>query len=461
MTQYNFADLSFPGASQDFATGINDLGQIVGYYGGIGFLYSAGAYTAVSYPETYSQVNPDRTVTLVSDQINITQPTAINASGQIVGLIATGHAFIGPFLYSGGTYTALHEFGIDSFPVGINNAGQIVGSFFDFASSSQAGFLFSGGAYTTLQDPLAAVATTPINVGLKGTVATDINNVGQIVGYYFDSSSDAHGFVLNNGTYTTVDDPLGTDTFITGENDNGQIVGYYDNVSANVSGNEHGFIYSGGTFTTIDNPSGMQATLSGATGGTELNGINNAGDIVGTYFDSAGLPHGFIASTGTISFVPLAYSPDTASTIVYAAEYGSPPDPTETFKLIGFTNPQYAYGQQIGVIDPVIYTYESLGSALASGASHFQNTYGPTAIASDNVFVTNAYTDVFGNSGTPAQVQHFVDQLNFLEALYTASGSFGSPTNVDLIARGAVYGQMLGVEAEMTQVPIVGTSAHV
>jgi hypothetical protein len=33
---YTFADLSFPGATQDFATGINDLGQIVGFYIGGG-----------------------------------------------------------------------------------------------------------------------------------------------------------------------------------------------------------------------------------------------------------------------------------------------------------------------------------------------------------------------------------------------------------------------------------------
>ncbi len=74
---------------------------------------------------------------------------------------------------------------------------------------------------------------------------------------------------------------------------------------------------------------------------------------------------------------------------------------------------------------------------------------------------TNAYTDVFGHPGTPAQVQHFVDQLSFFESIYTASGSFGSPTNVDLIGLGAVYGQMLGFEAEMTQVPVVGITAHV
>ena len=438
---YTFADLSFPSASQDFATGINDLGQIVGYYGysGIGFLYSDGAYTAVSYPAKTFLVPPGTIATptnpgiLIADHADITEPTAINDSGQIVGWWELGTGYSG-FVFSGGTYTGLLVTTTD--PFGINNAGQIVVD----------NRLYSGGTYTTLP-PLAANTFA---------AATDINNVGQIVGHYFDGTH-THGFIYNNGTYTTLDDPLGTDTFITGENDNGQIVGYY----TDLSGGEHGFLYVGGTFTTIDNPSGMQPTLRGATGGTELSGINNAGDIVGAYFDSAGHSHGFVATTDTISFAPPAYTPDTASTIVYAAEYGSPPDPTETFKLIGFTTPQYAYGQQIGVIDPVIYAYEALGATLASGASHFQNTYGPNAIPTDNVFVTNAYTDVFGHPGTPAQLQHFVDQLSFLETIYTASGSFGSATNVDLIARGAVYGQMLGAEAEMTQVPIIGTSAHV
>ena len=41
--------------------------------------------------------------------------------------------------------------------------------------------------------------------------------------------------------------------------------------------------------------------------------------------------------------------------------------------------------------------------------------------------------------------------------IYTAVGV----AQPDLIARGAVYGQMLGFAAEITQVPIVGSSAHV
>jgi len=41
------------------------------------------------------------------------------------------------------------------------------------------------------------------------TVAYGINNSGQIVGSYTNASG-AHGFLLSGGTYTTLDDPLGT-----------------------------------------------------------------------------------------------------------------------------------------------------------------------------------------------------------------------------------------------------------
>jgi hypothetical protein len=36
-----------------------------------------------------------------------------------------------------------------------------------------------------------------------------INNKGDIVGYYFDNRDLAKGFILSNGNYTTIDDPLG------------------------------------------------------------------------------------------------------------------------------------------------------------------------------------------------------------------------------------------------------------
>jgi autotransporter passenger strand-loop-strand repeat protein len=146
-----------------------------------------------------------------------------------------------------------------------------------------------------------------------------------------------------------------------------------------------------------------------------------------------------------------AFSPETAGTIVYTAEFGSPPDATELNVLSQFAQAQFAYGQQIGVMDPTVYAYEALGVALASTGANFQNTFGP-AVDGDVQFLVDAYASVFGQPGSGAQIQQFSDQLNFFEGLYTAAGVFGSASNIDLLARGAVYGQMLGIEHENTPI---------
>jgi probable HAF family extracellular repeat protein len=52
------------------------------------------------------------------------------------------------------------------------------------------GFLYSGGKWVTLDDPLAANASTAAN---------SINNAGQIVGYYNDGSGGTHGFIATVG----------------------------------------------------------------------------------------------------------------------------------------------------------------------------------------------------------------------------------------------------------------------
>jgi len=163
----------------------------------------------------------------------------------------------------------------------------------------------------------------------------------------------------------------------------------------------------------------------------------------------------------------LGFSPADAGTIVYTAEYGAVPSATEVNVLVQFTTMQYAYGQQIGVLDPALYAYQSLGVALASTAPQFQNIFGPlnptypASPVGDAQFATDAYASVFGHPGTSAQIQVFVSQLSFFENLYTAAGVFGNANNIDPLARGAIYGQMLGVEAELNQVPIVGSAlAH-
>jgi probable HAF family extracellular repeat protein len=98
-------------------------------------------------------------------------------------------------------------------------------------------------AFTTLDNPLAA---NPVPG--SGTFAQGINDDGQVVGYYYDSSGNAHGFLFTRGGYTTLDDPstVNNQTFPEGINKNGDIVGWYNDLSR-----DHGFVYSAGRYTTL------------------------------------------------------------------------------------------------------------------------------------------------------------------------------------------------------------------
>jgi probable HAF family extracellular repeat protein len=219
-----------------------------------------------------------------------TNAQAINDIGQIAGFFYyEDGGFAHGFLYSGGTYTTIDDplaVGSTTAPVDINASGQIIGRYSD-SSYVTNGFLYSGGIYTTIDDPFSTTGTFP----------ESINDTGQIAGWYGDSSGFAHGFLYSGGTYTAIDYPFATTTFPTGINASGQITGQY-----RVGSEAHSFLYSGGTYTTIDDPLGV-ATYAQA--------INDTGQIAGWYADSSGLAHGFLYSGGTYTTIddPLA-TPD-------------------------------------------------------------------------------------------------------------------------------------------------------
>src|SRR5580698_5579819 len=79
--------------------------------------------------------------------------------------------------------------------LGINNEGQMVGSYSD-ANNMTNGFELTGGVFTTIDFPGATLM-----------IASVINNVGDIVGSYNDSRGVGHGFLLSNGTFTSITDP--------------------------------------------------------------------------------------------------------------------------------------------------------------------------------------------------------------------------------------------------------------
>jgi probable HAF family extracellular repeat protein len=65
-------------------------------------------------------------------------------------------------------------------------------------------------------------------------------------------------------------------------NKSGHVVGTY----TDANGGTHGFIWNQGTFQTVDDPDGMGTTI--------INGINNRGDIVGFFVDADGNTDGFV-----------------------------------------------------------------------------------------------------------------------------------------------------------------------
>jgi hypothetical protein len=75
-----------------------------------------------------------------------------------------------------------------------------------------------------------------------------------------------------------------------GVNDSDWVVGAYTTGSGNNTAT-HGFVWTPQRgFTTVDDPNGV--------GTTTLNGINNEGDLVGFYTDSAGNVDGLLAYPG-------------------------------------------------------------------------------------------------------------------------------------------------------------------
>jgi probable HAF family extracellular repeat protein len=136
-------------------------------------------------------------------------------------------------------------------PNAVNENGDIVGTYYVNNGSTQGtlGFLRTGnGAWSDLSDPNGRFGTT---------VPLGINNAGKIVGYYTGFDNHTHGFIYDHGSWTTVSSPSGSDTYLTGINNKGLEVGYWNSGLGSFS---TGFIYNGVGFTDITDYGGKVFT---------------------------------------------------------------------------------------------------------------------------------------------------------------------------------------------------------
>ena len=284
-----------------------------------------------------------------------------------------------------------------TYAAGINNAGQIVGQFHD--STGYHGYLYSDGIFTTLDAPSAAAFT----------VATGINDAGQVVGMFRDGGGAQHGFLYSAGVYTTLNDPLAPNDSIAYDINNvGQIVGNFSNGSGT-----HGFLYSGGIYTTLDDPL--------ATGPTLAYGINDAGQIAGTYYNGSGL-HGFLYSGGVYTTIdnPLAAGFSQALGINNAGQVSG----TFVDGSGGVHGYLYSAGTYALVANPLAPNYTAAGGLNDAGQIVGYDVDGSGI---HGYVATPAWVDLAGETGLSHVVSETEDGAT-LRLVATSSGPGGGAT---------------------------------
>lgn len=272
---FSFTPIDVPAAmgSDTQPGGVNNAGHVSGGYvtpsGDLaGFFYDGVTFADVTVPGSGGAAST------AFGPINYTgYLNNLSNSGDAVGVYNNADGVIHGFLRAAvGTITPLPDPVVGTtvnFPLGINNAGDIVGYFTtDPLAEMERAFFLSGGVYTELFYP-GAVATN----------AQGINDLGQIVGIWFDATDTPHGFLLDGGAFSSIDFPGADATYVSAINNVGQMTGAY--VLGDVL---HGFYRDqNGVFTSLDYP---------GAGDTAAFSINDSGALAGVY---DGFTRGFVA----------------------------------------------------------------------------------------------------------------------------------------------------------------------
>ncbi|BAU48366.1 hypothetical protein SVA_1812 [Sulfurifustis variabilis] len=176
-----------------------------------------------------------------------------------------------PFDYPGAVSTS---------PFAINNAGHIAGTYALQRGGGNA-FLYDGANFVSIDIQDAVYSS-----------AEGINDAGTVVGWYRDKAGDTHGFTYENGVATRYDVsiPGAVRTVLTDISSGGTLAGWFDPGS----GDPIGFVDKGGTVTQIGQSY------------TGVNGINNAGRVVGVHRPGTATNRGFLYHNGSFRRLPPA-----------------------------------------------------------------------------------------------------------------------------------------------------------
>jgi hypothetical protein len=166
-----FTTVDQPGTVFNQTLGINASSNTVGYSAAT----KAGTTNQMAYSQSggvFTNINP-----LLPTNSN-SQATGLNNAGNIVGFYMPTNATSIGFLDMGGVITSIDPFGsLFTQALGINNAGEIVG-FYDDAGGVQHGYVDIGGVFISF-DPAGSDSTTINGVNDLGQIVgffTDVND---------------------------------------------------------------------------------------------------------------------------------------------------------------------------------------------------------------------------------------------------------------------------------------------
>src|SRR5271165_1794274 len=286
-TSYTFAihdnakDLTF-----NQLLGINDEGVIAGYFGSgaaghpnKGYVllppYGQGNYINENFPGSVQ-----------------TQVTGLNDKGVTVGFWSSMNNAsmvndnFGFWEKNGKFHNADFPTGDGATPpvdqlLGVNDSNVAVGFWTDANGNNH-------GYKVNIKTMRFSSVTDPNAPGASLTAAA-INSGGDIAGFYTNpATGSTDGFLKQHGKVIDLAVLGASSTMALGVNDHDEVVGVYT-VGSGSDAAMHGFTWTRDRgFTSFDDPHGM--------GTTTINGVNNAGDLVGFYVDANGNTDGFLAT---------------------------------------------------------------------------------------------------------------------------------------------------------------------
>jgi len=268
-----FTLLNVPGTHDtgSIATGLNDVGQIVGVEVG-------------AQPTGFGFIDTQGSLTLIPGSF---RTTGINTTPVVSGSLLIAHGNSHAALYTSSGTADLGTFGgFNSIANAINNNGQVVGAASLAGDTVTHAFLYNGAGLIDLG-----------TLGGQNSAATAVSSSGDVAGVSGTTvNSVSHAFLYSAGAMQDLGALTGyPSSYATGVNRDRQVVGHSDAQVDQTTTVSRAFVYRDGAMQDLNGliPSGSGWVLSNATA------INDAGQIVGTGTLNGQFGEGFLLTPVT------------------------------------------------------------------------------------------------------------------------------------------------------------------